>query len=255
MATCHGVRWDGRAFFGRPDARGWEEWTMKRRGLTLLELLVVLTILIALGTLIVPMIGGFGRKSQQLATWENLARLRDLIVDRYAADMDGDLPRPAAVELGSGAHQRKNHPQLRYLFINPDTRDITPTPNATMLSNRRWQGPYVKHGGARYRLDTDNNFTDTYGLGDDTTTGIGGDPIVVDAWGRPIVIQEPSTHGAFTPDATDRTYTRLVSAGPNGRIDTSLSIQMPIKAERGDDIVVFLFRHDEYGGEVLRLDQ
>lgn len=225
---------------------------MKRRGLTLLELLVVLLILIALATIVVPTIGTFGSKSQQVSTRENLLRLQELLVDRYLADMN-ELPRPSDL---TGPPARQNHPQMRYLFVNPDTEDIAKTPGATLLSERRWNGPYVKHGGSRYQIDAAKGFTDTFGIGDDDGPPIvPGDPAILDAWGRPIVIQEPDADGGFNPTGVERTYTRLVSAGPDGVIDTPLTALMPIDVERGDDILIFLFRHDEYGEDFLRLEQ
>jgi prepilin-type N-terminal cleavage/methylation domain-containing protein len=235
---------------------------MRRRGLTLLELLVVLAILISLATIIVPVIGTFGRKSQQVATRENLLRLQELLVNQYMADM-GELPRP--VLDGSGkdpkGRTRPNHPQLRYLFVNPDTEDITHLTGTTLLSSRQWKGPYVRHAGARYQIDeTTNKFTAAYGVGDVYTTATppvlttAGDPTVLDAWGRPIVLQEPSTGTLYSPSATEKTYARLVSAGPNGKIDTPLTILMPTEADRGDDVVIFLFRHDEYGEDFLKLE-
>ena len=236
---------------------------MKRRGLTLLELLVVLTILISLATIIVPVIGTFGRKSQEVATRENMLRLQELITNKYQPDMNRELPRPNLTLPGS---IRVDHPQLRYLFVNPDTEDITTTPGATLLSARRWQGPYVKHSGARYATSVSNTsvsvtFSAAYGVGDlaagtasGTMSGFGGDPTILDAWGKPVVIQEPSTHGAFTPDATDKTYARLVSAGPNGAIDTPLTVLMPTPEQRGDDILIFLSRHDEFGPDFLKLE-
>lgn len=231
---------------------------MKRRGLTLLELLVVLTILISLSTIIVPMIGSFGRKSQVVATRENLFRLQELICNRYLADM-GELPRPKLD--GSGKDplgvSRVNHPQLRYLFVNPDTEDITTIQESNrLMSQRRWQGPYVRHGGARYQQVDAKGFLANYGIGDvfegdppQITTR--GDPAILDAWGRPIVLQEPDDGAAGTTN--DKKYARLVSAGPNGIIDTPLTVLMPDDTNtatgRGDDIIVFLFRHDDYGEE------
>lgn len=228
---------------------------MIRRGLTLLELLVVLVILVALATLIVPSIGELGRKSQAVTTRENLQRLQELLVNRYQADM-GELPRPAPAVVTAGT--RKNHPQLRYLFANPDTEDITHSTNANLLTSRHWRGPYNLHGGARYQLLTTLGFTDTYGLGDQgvrTDSGfVPGDPAVLDAWGRPVVIQEPCVAGNFTPTAEEKTYTRLVSAGADGKIDTPLNVLMPTATQRNDDIVLFLYRSDKHSEDFLRLD-
>jgi hypothetical protein len=210
-----------------------------------------MVILVALAGLIVPVIGSYGRDSRQIATRENLLRLQDLLANQYKGDM-GELPRPnMAVET-----TRKNHPQLRYLFINPDTLDVTPAPGATMLSGRFWRGPYTFHQGARYRdsnskppLDASFTNNGAYGLGDDPTTGFGGDPTILDAWANPIVIQEPYEQGGtqFSPSATDKTYTRLVSAGPDGIIQTPENVNMPTKAQRGDDVIIFLYRNDLYG--------
>lgn len=223
---------------------------VKRRGLTLLELLVVLLILIALATIVVPTIGMFGSKSQQVTTRENLLRLQELLLDRYMVDMN-ELPRPDLTV----SPARVDHPQLRYLFVNPDTEDIRPTAGATLLSDRRWNGPYVKHGGARYQLDGAKGFVAAYGVGD--TAGppvVPGDPAILDAWGRPIVLQEPDVDGEFDPTDVEGRHTRLVSAGPNGVIDTPLNVLMPTELERGDDILIFLFRHDEYGDTFLSLE-
>lgn len=235
------------------------------RGLTLLELLIVLTILVALGTLIVPTMGYLGRRSQTLAARENLYRLQDLIVNRYWADM-GELPRPAVDETGAVLETgREDHPQLRYLFVNPDRAADTNDPfiyqkSVNMLSGRTWQGPYLSHTGARYTVTDESldgsgtGFTDRYGLDDD--------PAVLDAWGRPIVLQVPDENatdmpngnGEFTPEQIRRLHARLVSAGPNGRIETPIDRLMPTEAERGDDIVLFLFRYDEYGPDFLSLE-
>ncbi len=235
------------------------------RGLTLLELLIVMTILVALGTIIVPTMGYLGRRSQSLAARENLYRLQDLIVNRYWSDM-GELPRPAVDVDGNVIEpDRLDHPQLRYLFVNPDRAADTNDPfiyqkSVNMLSGRTWQGPYLSHTGARYTVTdtgTDGSgtgFTDRYGLDDD--------PAVLDAWGRPIVLQLPDQNaddlpnelGEFTEDQIRRLHARLVSAGPNGRIETPTNVLMPEADQRGDDIVVFLFRHDEYGPDFLNLE-
>ncbi|MFW5693486.1 MAG: prepilin-type N-terminal cleavage/methylation domain-containing protein [Thermoguttaceae bacterium] len=233
------------------------------RGLTLLELLIVLTILVALSTIIVPTMGYLGRRSQSLAARENLYRLQELIVNRYWADM-GELPRPAVDVDGDVIEpDRLDHPQLRYLFVNPDRAADADDPflyqkSANLLSGRTWQGPYLSHSGARYTITdadgTGTGFTDRYGED--------GDPAVLDAWGRPIVLQVPDESatdlptdlGEFTEAQIRRLHARLVSAGPNGRIETPTDVLMPSAAERGDDVVVFLFRHDEDGDGFLDLE-
>jgi len=239
-----------------------------RGGLTLLELLIVLTILVALASIVVPRLGFLGRKSQRLATMENLCTMQELIVNRYMADM-GELPRPAVdsggtvLDAGSVSGVRADHPQLRYLFVNPDkTADADPyndqSKGENMLAGRCWQGPYTMHTGANWRFggetdpadpDYHRGFTTLYG--EPGTTGTG-DPTVFDAWGHPIVLQEPTEapSGITDPDELARIqhqHVRLVSAGEDGVLDTPTDVLMPDTTQRNDDLVVFLFRHDEYG--------
>lgn len=241
------------------------------RGLTLLELLVVLVILMALGSLMIPLLSWVGERSQNIATRENLLRLRELLINRYYPDM-GELPRPrldrTTTAGPNGEAIRVNHPQLVYLFVNPDTHEdnqglandlVTGTGN--MLSGRRWQGPYIMHSGSEfYAIDTDGslttgtNYTSRYGSGDSVSRI--GDPTVTDAWGNPIVIQEPDLDSDPSTPATqiERQHTRLVSGGQNGRIDTPPDVLMPTSLERVDDLVIYLFRHDEHEDDHLTLE-
>lgn len=247
-----------------------------RRGLTLLELLVVLVILLALSTLVIPTIGWLGERSQEVATLENLHRLRELLTNQYMVDMGGELPRPPA-----GDAVREPHPQMLFLFVNPDTyggdswddwgTSLT-QPNArptTALSGRNWNGPYMQHSGSQYFVtdtSTDGSgsgFTNRYGEG--VVTDRNGDPTVVDAWSNPIVIQQPyieeieeELDGLNLSDSQKaefaRRHARLVSAGRDGIINTPPGVAMPTKEQRNDDLVLFLFRHDDYGDELLELD-
>ncbi len=230
-----------------------------RAGLTLLELLVVLVILLALGTLLIPTLGWMGNQSQQVATRESMLRLRELLVNQYIPDM-GELPRPRLELTTGGTSGRMNHPQLVYLFVNPDFHENgNPADDfsgpTTMLSGRRWQGPYPLHTGMKYFVThtTENptGFTNRYGMGDPVTRV--GDPTIIDAWGNPIVIQEPDLDGDGVISDIERRHTRLVSAGRNGRLETPPDVLMPTQEERGDDVVLFLFRHDEFGDEFLTL--
>jgi len=264
---------------------------MRRHGLTLLELIVVLTILVALATLVIPNLSFLGQKSQAVATQESMQRLQDLLVNRYIPDMGGNsytaptgdattnpyagtnignlvanLPAPSGVTsllssstltLSSTLSQSRNptHPQLRYLFVNPDTETITWTAGTTLLTPRRWQGPYIEHTGGTYSVSsgtatTDNNFTNVYGLT--------GDPTPLDAWGRAIVIQVPTSPDPITGEPGVN-FARIVSAGPNGVIDTPENVTMPTldytATGRGDDVILFLFHTDQYGQGVPSLGQ
>ena len=263
---------------------------MRRRGLTLLELVVVLTILVALATLIVPNISFLGQKSQAVTTQESMQRLQDLLVNRCTfptwaarptrprrairtqtpisatmsaiswpasttANVAVDLS-TASLSSSSSASLERNptHPQLRYLYVNPDTETMTWTAGATILTPRRWQGPYLEHTGGTYVVSsgtgTSATFTAEYGQT--------GDPSPLDGWGRPIVIQVPTGADPVTGEPGVN-YARIVSAGPNGVVDTPEDVTMPTPDNsatgRGDDVILFLFHNDLYGSGVPSLGQ
>lgn len=205
-------------------------------GLTLFELLLVMGVLMILGTLVVPMVGDRLGQSREDATRQSLLRLREVIVDTYHGDMN-DVPRPGPFSLDAG---RLNAPQLVYLFVNPETHGdqnpLTRDYDTTFdpISRLGWRGPYLQHQGDGfvYTVDATRGFDSRYGEP--------GDPAVLDGWGNPIVLQEPTAAGATEYDL--RRHTRLVSAGPNGVIDTDPDVLFP--DERGDDLVLFLWIAD-----------
>ncbi len=208
------------------------------RGLTLFELLAVMGILMVLGTLVVPVVSDRIGQSRDDVTRQSLLRLREAIVGTYHDDLDG-LPRPGESALSAG---RANHPQLAYLFLNPEThldgdplsRDYDTTFDP--ISRRGWRGPYLlsNGGGFTYTVDA--------GRGYGTLYGEDGDPAVLDGWGNPIVLQEPIVSGATAYDRAR--HARLVSAGPDGVLDTPADVLLPSEAQRGDDLVLFLWIAD-----------
>ena len=249
---------------------------MNRRGLTLLELLIVLVILVALAGLVVPTFSWVGRQSQFVATQESLQRLQELLVNRYIPDMGGNgyidttdsggtnpyagsylgnmvanLPSAGAV----GYPTRGYHPQLRYLFVNPDSSGSSETMlwtnGATLLTPRHWQGPYVQNTSAVYKVGSGTTTPPgpiQPGIVSGTFSTVYGqdlDPTVTDAWGNPIVIQVPTGTDPTTGEPGVN-FARLVSAGPNGVIDTPETTTMPTPAQRVDDAILFLFHADPY---------
>lgn len=195
---------------------------LSRRGLSLLELMIVLVVVAILGTMLLPSFGAQVEQARATTTQHLLADLRASIVERYYDDMYETLPRPVV----SG---RVDHPQLVFLFVNPTTLtdDWTYDPSI----RRGWRGPYLSpSSGPRYQVRIDRGFTSRYGLDGDLATH--------DGWAQPIVLQEPAVTSGF-PDAWR--YARLVSAGPNGILDTPPDVLNPTAAERGDDLVQFLW--------------
>jgi hypothetical protein len=206
-----------------------------------MELIVVLLILVVLAGILVPLfssnmqipVGNGATKSpQQIVTEATMKTLRDTIV--------GTPDRPGY-----------------WNDILPSTLDPTQTPltikdlftfNTSLPASlaqfdpsarRGWRGPYLLNATGRYPDPTSSavaarNFTADYGLLND--------PCMLDGWGNPIVIQWPT--GVDPNSNPTGHFVRLVSAGPNGILDTPLTDLYLPGTVRGDDIVLYLRRAD-----------
>jgi prepilin-type N-terminal cleavage/methylation domain-containing protein len=185
-----------------------------RQGFTLAEMLIVLAILATVAALVVPAVGRFAADSRDAVTRQSLTRVRDAIAQAYWQDSAYQLP---------NSPLRANRPQLRYLFLNPATEDTTVTFDPAY--RRGWRGPYlVNQPGPVYAIDNTAGFTNQYGEN--------GDPVVMDGWGRPIVIQCP---GLLPDGGLD---VRLVSAGPDGVLTVPPGTPTPLLTATmtGDDV-------------------
>ncbi|MFO0903833.1 MAG: prepilin-type N-terminal cleavage/methylation domain-containing protein [Pirellulales bacterium] len=201
----------------RPQAR-------RRSGLTLLELVVVVTIVALLAGLSLAVVGSLLEDSREQITMTTMRQLQMLLVNRYAPDMAGLAPAAAPLLVRRGLPgpfpgllepaTRSSAPQLAFLFVNPTTNDAQATFDP--IVHRGWRGPYLTPSAACYPGWNEDGqahlrgFTAEFGIAE-SAPGVGdGDPAVLDGWGNPIVIQ-----GAALVDA------QLVSAGPDGDLATS----------------------------------
>lgn len=217
---------------------------MRRAGVTLLEMIVVLVILVAIAALVVPLVDGTVQQSRDGVTRGSLVQLREVLLNRYGADMSAEMdgyPRP-----NPAPPDRVQHPQLHFLFVKPNN-----APPYDPIARRGWNGPYVQHTGARLDLAT-LKFRGMagaelqaerrkYGVGpDELNRNITPDATVLDAWGVPIILQVPTDP---TPGLTDNDrskHARLISAGADGIFDTPAIPFYPSVAQCGDDIVLYL---------------
>jgi len=154
-------------------------------------------------------------------TQQSLTGLRDTIAQIYWQDSYQTLPRPNM----SVSPSRQNAPQLRYLFVNPQTEDATMQYDP--VYRRGWRGPYlIWRNGSFYTINAASNFTEQYGEN--------GDPTVLDGWGNPIVLQNPGVAADGSQDV------RLVSAGPDGVLNTPPNVLTAnlTAALTGDDAYV-----------------
>ena len=204
-------------------------------GFTMMELLMTLTIVSAIGLMVAPMLTRRHDHSTLQVTLQSMGALRQAIMTDYRNDMFESLPYPADPA-------RVQHPQLKYLYdhplsylaADPSAVEVTSQWTYDPVTGRGWSGPYVDHAsGVRvaYQVDAARGFTNAYGLN--------GDPAPVDAWGNPIVLQQPVAVGAIHSN-TSCNYARLISAGPDGVLQTPLNVLQPAPADIGDDLVVYL---------------
>jgi len=122
---------DDRAFPSRAGLRG-------MRGLTLIELAVVLLIMIALAGVLVPMFQGTGQYAQCLATDATLANIRDAIMGVGSqAGFRNDMGRMPPLD---STNVPPDASSLSALFNNPGVPAFNP------VTQRGWRGPYLSGG-------------------------------------------------------------------------------------------------------------
>jgi len=196
-----------------------------RRGFTLVELVIVVTIL-AVAAGVVFMRGATIQAASQIdATRAILRNARDAIV--------GSIDRPGFFDdLGEPPAQ------VGDLFALPAA---LPSGAAAApfdpYAARGWNGPYLATATGLYALDAAHGFTASYGAA--------GAPALLDAWAHPIVLQHPSAPGVAPALDDLKLLSRLVSAGPDGILDTPPPALGDAgaagAAPAGDDLLVYLF--------------
>ncbi|MEM1222413.1 MAG: hypothetical protein AAGH40_06580 [Verrucomicrobiota bacterium] len=183
-----------------------------------MELLVVLGILGAVGSLVILTVSrgmtitdgsGDSLTANEVATRTTFDEIQKALL--------GD-----SVNSGYFTHNLVLPSRIAGLFD-----DVDSSGSFDFATGRGWNGPYLIETGARYGETTEpadaDNFIAAYGDDDD--------PAVLDAWGKPIILQQPDTDDA-----------RLVSAGPDGLLETDPND--PVDTDRGDDLIQFLLAID-----------
>jgi type II secretory pathway pseudopilin PulG len=252
----------------------------RRCGLTLVELIVVMLILIALAGILVPLLSTTSINAQDTATRATMKALRDAVI-AYYQDMKGIpawTPNGSAVPPGATGIPLT----LRDLQIPPqdptDPKGIRTVPAFDPVTGRGWRGPYVLQSTGSFLPEAPPGTPASPGTSLDVSfypqaTGypsfpnasppytlsylfgnpppnpnplkFPGDLAFLDGWGNPIVLQWPQTN--------DPLWVRLVSAGApsnvNGymvsTIDT-LNVPQPLPSQRGNDYVLFILSQDPY---------
>ncbi|MCK4841144.1 MAG: type II secretion system protein [Methylococcales bacterium] len=215
-----------------------------QKGMTLIELTIVLLILVALAGLAMPYMAGTSSKALCDATDVSMANIKRVIMEGYYLDTLGKFPQDLSGLTVSASPQYNLH----FLFSNrslgldgiPNNSDdrvhkLFDPDTATGWRN----GGYLQNGFILAGNFSDSAYTDPL-LQDHI--------VVMDGWGRPIVIQvvNNSTCTNQWGLTTNENYcARLVSAGSgsglgleNGDIETKI-IDDP-STSTGDDRILYL---------------
>ena len=203
-----------------------------RRALTLLELVMVVSILAVLTAMVVPSMTNQQEETRMTVARTSVSDLRNTIANRYLQDLN-DMPRGAAAEASSRASEAVSSvsrcmPQLHFLFVNPNTYQSTTSPPYLSINDYDqstrlgWNGPYSMSSMSKYPNPTDKrltkNLNDTRTWSDfgfTNTYGNVGDHAQLDPWGSPfVIVTKDHTHGTAAVRSEF-----VVSAGPNLTLD------------------------------------
>ena len=196
-----------------------------QRGMTLLELTVVLLVLIALAGLVMPYVGGIGSTAMCQTTDATMQTVKEAIMGgKGGAGFYGDMlgKYPKATKSTTADYS------LTHLFSAPTDASWGSMVSYNAKTGVGWRGPYLMSG-TTLSVPTGSHFiTAAYAHAQDN-----GQSGVNDAWGRPLVLQVPNQTSC--DNLTGRTGTkvgecvRLVSAGPGSGLGVSdADIDTPI---------------------------
>ncbi|MDG2221945.1 MAG: hypothetical protein P8L85_11215 [Rubripirellula sp.] len=187
--------------------------------MTLTELVVVMTILVALAGLIIPNLNARTEQAREVIADTSLVTVRDAVMQfwsdcKYDADKLADFERRLQmVDLF--------YPRVGFRVFDPTMPD----------AKRGWNGPYLQPTGS-YQMtgNASGDYTNLYGAY--------GDPAVLDPWQRPLVIQDVAP-GVLVGSPRDL---RIVSAGADGVFQISPATPTAVlrvgAVDSGDDLYV-----------------
>jgi len=222
-----------------------------RRAFTLIELVLVLVILAAVAAMVIPLVGGLeisGKAKEAIVTETTMRKIRDAIM--------GTRTKPGAwPDLGQRPEMFPSDPAILLQDLSAVQQTDPSIQGFDPVTKIGWRGPYFAQATGKFDLARLHS-----SFGDDRYGAAGG-LALVDAWGNPIVIQVDFNDsgvvdsllvdydGDGVPDGNEADFARLVSAGPNGILDTPYDPNHVLPEnltsdEYVDDILLFLRRAD-----------
>lgn len=212
--------------------------------LTLIELVITLGILAIASATVVTMIS------------VSTIRVGPDQKDIYTLTTEANLQTLSKAILGTstqkgyyqhmGQHYSRMPRSIADLFRSPSYLPLE-FQNYQASSRLGWRGPYCLLVQGRYGMRTAKGFQFRHGFS--SAFGQPADPAILDGWGNPIILQI-DFDGNVEVQPEEARYARLVSAGPNGRLETPMSLSKKVPGKNktseltlndcGDDLVLFL---------------
>ncbi len=209
----------------RPAPRRWAP------AFTMFELAAVVVVLTVVAGLAMSAAGDATTQATKAVTMSTMRTVRDAIVG-VATGRDGRvtpcflqdlgrLPRCAPSVAGGYDYGLTELLDRQHPLLLPPLSVFDPS------TQRGWRGPYLLVPRAEFGSQWPE-------YGHETNWA------VLDGYGWPLLLQVPDELGDGIRDADDERHVRLVSAGPDGRIDTPLAERYPSISQCGDDLVLYL---------------
>jgi len=215
------------------------------KGITLLELTVVLLVLVALAGLTIPYVAGTGQMARCQATDATLQEIKRAIMGGpsgpgFYGDLLGYYPKKTKSTAADY--------NLHFLLSQPTDASWGSMNKYNRKTAVGWRGPYLQGGRTTGANAFNDVFNSTTNLTGKVHVDVSNSTQIMDTWDRPVILQVPYDTSVSNYNLK---YARLVSAGPDGVIDTKIAYDgtggaLPDASDRNDDRVLYLKKPDPY---------